>query len=73
LTTQLTKHLPFFFLDPKKNTSKKYSTALILLVYQTDFVHQPTKATMADCGCAPKCACGAEKIGELLFFGVSER
>ena len=37
---------------------------------KTAFLPSPTKTSpetrnMADCGCAPKCACGAEKRGEL--------
>ena len=56
LSTHLIGRLPFFSTSTSRSKKKKKASSR-----PTNLRTTPT--TMADCGCAPKCACGAEKIG----------
>ena len=53
-----------FHLPLSTSTSSKKKKTAFFLPTKTSLPKNTNQSTMADCGCAPKCACGAEKIGE---------
>ena len=53
-----------FHLPLSTSTSSKKKKTAFFLPTKTYLPKNTNQSTMADCGCAPKCACGAEKIGE---------